>query len=377
MNGGLPVGSFLGVAVRLSPAWIVLAAVVTVVGALQAAVTAPDMQGVARWALGALVAAGFLVSVVAHELAHALVGRRVGVQVDKVIVGFAGGIGAAVARAPRPRDDLAIAVAGPAFSLVAGAALLLMALLADVAGGPLAALAGGLIIVGGLNLVLGALSLLPAVPLDGARAIRAVALARTGDVQRASRITARVGRYAGWAMLGLGVAISATGRLTEGLMVMALGWVLTRSSQAYDRRLGLEDLLRDATVVDALAEGGPVVGPNLTIDTFADRFEGDSSVPAIAVVDEGRVLGVIGVRRLQRLGRKQFATTRAADVMAVPPDAPILAPGSALLDAAEVMDRGGLDGLAVVGEDGLRGLVTSASDRAPYPPQAGCGCTLR
>jgi CBS domain-containing protein len=47
--------------------------------------------------------------------------------------------------------------------------------------------------------------------------------------------------------------------------------------------------------------------------------------------------------------------------MAVPPDAPILAPGDSLWDAAEVMDRRGFDGLAVADEDGLRGLVTSAA----------------
>jgi Zn-dependent protease/predicted transcriptional regulator len=360
VSGGLPAGRIFGVVVRLSPAWIVMAVVVTFVGAQQAAVASPGLHVAVQWVLGALVAAGFLASVVAHELAHALVGRRVGVQVDHVVVGFAGGIGAAVAQAPRPRDDLAIALAGPVLSLALAAGCVPLALLAGTTGGSLTALAGGLIIICGLNLVLGLLSLLPAVPLDGARAVRALALARTGDRQRAARITARVGRFVGWTMLAAGVAVAALDRLAEGLMVLALGWVLARSSQAYDRRLGLEDLLRDATAADAIAEDGPVIGPSLTIDTFASRYEGEGGVPAIAVVEEGRVIGVVGIRSLQRLGRKRFATTRAADVMAGPPEAPILAPGDSLWEAAEIMDRRGLDGLAVADEDGLRGLVTSA-----------------
>jgi Zn-dependent protease/CBS domain-containing protein len=359
VNGGLPVGRILGVVVRLSPAWVVLAAIVTVVGAQQAAITAPGLPLVAQWLLGALIAAGFLVSMVVHELAHAVAGRRVGVQVDQVIVGFAGGIGSAVPQALRPRDELAIALAGPVLSLLLAAGCVPLAMLAGTAGGPFSAIAGGLIIVGGLNMVLGVLSLVPAVPLDGARAVRALALARTGDRQRAGRTTARIGRYVGWTTLGVGMAVAAMDRLTEGLLVLAMGWILVRSSQAYERRLVLEDLLRDAVVADALAEDGPVVGPNLTIDTFADRYEGEAGVPAIAVVEEGRVLGVIGARRLRRLGRKRYATTRAGEVMAVPPDAPILAPGDALWDAAEIMDRRGLDGLAVADEQGLRGLVTS------------------
>ncbi len=361
MNSGLPIGRLFGIVVRISPAWVVLAAVVTVVGAQQAAMAAPGLPVVAQWALGALVAAGFLASVVVHELAHAVVGRRVGVAVEHVVVGFAGGIGAAVAQAERPRDELAIALAGPVLSLLIALACVPVAVVAGVAGGPMAAVAGGVIIVGGLNLVLGALSLLPAVPLDGARAVRALALARTGDRRRAGRITARAGKYVGWTTLGVGVALAGLDRFTEGLLVLALGWVLTRSSQAYTRRLGLEDLLRDATVGDALAADGPVVAPNLTIDTFADRYEGETGVRAIAVVDEGRVLGVVGVRRLQRLGRKRFAATRAGDVMVAPPDAPVLAPGDPLWDAAELMDRRGLDGLAVVDGGELLGLVTSST----------------
>jgi Zn-dependent protease/CBS domain-containing protein len=361
MNGGLPIARVMGIVVRLSPAWIILAGVVTVVGAEQAAFTAPGLHLAAQWALGALVAVGFLLSVIVHELAHAIVGRRVGVKVDQVVVGFAGGIGASVAQAPRPRDELAIALAGPAVSLLLAAGCVPFATLAGAAGGPLAAVAGGLIIVGGLNLVLGGLSLLPAVPLDGARVVRALALARTGDRRAAGRATARVGKYVGWTALGSGIAVAALGRVTEGLMVLALGWVLTRSSQVYARRLGLEDILQGASVLEAISENGPVIGPNLTIDTFADRFEGEGGVPAIPVVEEGRVLGVVGVRRLQRLGRKRFATTRAAEVMAVPPEAPVLDPGDPLWDAAELMDRRGLDGLAVADGTGLRGLVTSAT----------------
>jgi Zn-dependent protease len=361
VNGGRPVGRILGVAVRMSPAWIVLAALVTVVGAEEVAVTAPDLPTAAQWALGALGAAGFLASLVVHELAHAVVGRKVGVEVDEVVVGFAGGIGAAVAQAPRPRDDIAIALAGPALSLAVGAACMTLAMLVGGAGGPPGSVALALLTIGGLNLVLGALNLLPSVPLDGARVVRAIALARTGDRARAAQVTARIGRHTGWITLGVGIALAALGRLTEGLLVLGLGWVLTRSSQAYGRRLEVEALLHGATVGEAIAPDGPVVGPNLTIDTFADQYEGEAGVSAIAVVEEGRVLGVVGERQLRRLGRRRFASTRARDVMAVPPDAPVLAPGDALWDVAELMDRRALDGLAVADADGLKGMVTSAT----------------
>jgi Zn-dependent protease/CBS domain-containing protein len=361
VNGGVPVGRLFGVTVRLSPAWIILAAVVTVLGAEEAMTAAPSLSMAVQWVLGTVVAAGFLVSVVVHEIAHALVARRLGVPVDEVVVGFAGGIGAGVPRAAAPREEIAIAMSGPLVSIAIGAACMPFAAVAGAAGGSMAALATGLLIVGTLNVVLGVLSLVPAVPLDGARVVRALAWGRTGDLHRAGVITARSGRYVGWVTMGVGIAFAAMGQPTEGLLVIAMGWVLVRSSQALDRRLGLQDLLDGATVSEGMEPEGPIVTPNLTLDTFADRYQGEAAVPAVAVVEEGRVVGVIGVRRLQRLRKDRFAMTRAGEVMATPPAAPILAPGDPLWDAAELMDRQGLDGLAVADERGLLGMVTSAT----------------
>ena len=102
----------------------------------------------------------------------------------------------------------------------------------------------------------------------------------------------------------------------------------------------------------------PWVAPNLTIDTFADRFEGDARVPSIPVVDDERVVGVVGVKRLQRLGRRRFATTRAGDAMSTPPQAPFLAPDGDLWNAVDTMNQLGQEGLAVIdGEGRLVGML--------------------
>jgi predicted transcriptional regulator len=103
------------------------------------------------------------------------------------------------------------------------------------------------------------------------------------------------------------------------------------------------------------------VAPNLTVDTFADQFDGETRILSIPVVDDEAVLGVIGVRRLQRLGRRKFATTRAADVMTVPPQAPFLAPSDDLWTAVDQMNQLGQEGLAVVDDGKLVGMITRDS----------------
>ena len=77
MSGGLPIARLFGIEVRVSFAWAFLLAVVTFIGSQQAAATSPGLGVPLHWLIGVLVALGFLVTVVAHELAHALVGRRV------------------------------------------------------------------------------------------------------------------------------------------------------------------------------------------------------------------------------------------------------------------------------------------------------------
>ena len=234
-------------------------------------------------------------------------------------------------------------------------------MLAGGTGTVLTVVAGGVLVIGGLNLVLGLLSLLPGLPLDGGRVVRAIAWSRTHDRDRAGRITARTGRLLGWSTVGIGVALAFMDRVTEGLLVLCLGWLLATGARSLDRRLALEGLLRGMRVEAAMRTDPPQVAPNLTIDTFASSFEGEAGVPAIPVVDDERVLGIIGTERLQRLGRRRFAATRAADVMATPPEVPFLAPGDDLWDAVDLMNQLGLEGLAVVDDGRLVGMVTRDS----------------
>ena len=362
MSGGLPIARLFGIEIRVSLAWSVLIAVVTVIGAQQAAAGAPQLASAAHILVGALVALGFLASVVAHELAHALVGRRRGVEARTIVLGFAGGLAPLSIEAGRPGDEFAIAIAGPFVSLAIALLAIPVAMLAGGTGTILTVVAGGVLVIGGLNLVLGLLSLLPGLPLDGGRVVRAIAWSRTQDRDRAGRITARTGRLLGWSTVGIGVALAFMDRVTEGLLVLCLGWLLATGARSLDRRLALEGLLRGMRVEAAMRTDTPQVAPNLTIDTFASSFEGEAAVPAIPVVDDERVLGVIGTKRLQRLGRRRFAATRAADVMSIPPEIPFLAPGDDLWDAVDRMNQLGQEGLAVVDEDGrLVGMVTRDS----------------
>ena len=375
--GGVPIARLFGIEIRVSVTWAVLVAIVTLLGAQGAAITAPDLSVPVQWLIGIAIAFGFLLSVVVHELGHALVGRRHGVETTSITLGFVGGLAPLSIQAAQPRDELAIALAGPVLSAAVGGVLLVLSVI-DVAVTPVVGtLAGGLIVVGALNVILAVLSMLPGMPLDGGRVVRALAWWRTGDRDRAGAITARVGRLLGFTVIGVGAAMALADLATEGLLVIALGWLMTTGARTLDRRLSLERLLRGVSVRDAMVPDPASVGPNLTIDTFADRYEGPEGVPAMPVVEDDRVLGIVGRRRLQRLGRRRFGATRAGDVMTVPPQAPILDPDDPLWDALDAMSTGGLEALAVAVQGRLEGMLTRDSVSNAVRERAGAEAAAR
>ena len=138
------------------------------------------------------------------------------------------------------------------------------------------------------------------------------------------------------------MALALADMISGGLLVLCLGWLLATGSRTLDKRLGLERLLRGATVGDATRREVPADRPRSSPSTRSrTASRARTGLSCLPVVDDETVLGVIGVKRLQRLGRRKFAATRAADVMASPPQAPFLAPGDDLWDAVELMNRHG------------------------------------
>lgn len=143
--------------------------------------------------LGLLMEIGFATSIVLHELGHSLVALRKGCRVRQITLLFIGGA-AQMERIPtRPADELLMAAAGPAVSLVLGGVLLLagsaLSVLPPSIGGRLNILQ----FLGSVNLALVVFNLLPSFPMDGGRIFRALLAKKLGRL-RATFVAARLGR---------------------------------------------------------------------------------------------------------------------------------------------------------------------------------------
>jgi len=226
-------GRVSGIRIGVHVSWLVLFAFVTVLVANGLSAQPPA----AGYALGSLCAIVLFVSVVAHELAHALAARRFGVRTASITVFLLGGIATLEEEPATPRADALVALAGTGMSA-------LVAL-----GGCVGLLLGGRFAPAGMrdatlilaayvtlaNAALAGFNLLPAYPMDGGRVLRALIWHRTRDREFATAVAARVGMSCGVLIVAAAVLIcAATHELVFGWYAL-LGTFILRGGWSHER----------------------------------------------------------------------------------------------------------------------------------------------
>jgi Zn-dependent protease len=359
---GIPIARLFGIEVRVHLSWIFIVAIITVTvgGRLDTLPGGPETP--IAWMIGAAASLIFLGTVVIHELAHALVGRRNGMPVETISVHFIGSPAIVDVRAATPRAEAAIALAGPASSIALAIAAMGVALLLANSGiGLLEVPADILFVVGLLDLVLAGISIVPAFPLDGGRVVRAIVWASTGDERRGTRAAGQVGRWVGWVLLGSGFVVILLGNTVDGAMLGLVGWFLNVSARSVDRWLLLDGLIAGVRVGEALESELETISPQLTLDTFGTQVLDGTLGPAIAVLRNDDVVGIIGIGQLRSVPRRDWPSTRTAEVMVDLADLPVISADEALSEGLEALRTSHLDGLPVLDGSALRGVLTRRS----------------
>jgi Zn-dependent protease len=193
--GTIRIGSIAGSDVLVSTSWFLVAGLVAV---LVAPAVDREQPGLGPWKYVAGLAFAVLLylSVLLHEASHAVMARRYGFPVSSITLHFLGGMTAIEGEANKPRQEFMIAVVGPLTSLAVGAAafglwLVLPGGLLELAVGSLAA----------ANLLVGALNLVPGLPLDGGRILKSAVWGATGNPHRGTIVAGWGGRVTAVAVL--------------------------------------------------------------------------------------------------------------------------------------------------------------------------------
>jgi Zn-dependent protease len=267
-DGGLLLFRVFGVPVLLAPSWWLGSLVVTLLYAPLVGRLLPDTSPLVAVLLAAAFAGLLGVSVLAHELGHCVVALRFGLPVRRLRLFLLGGISEVARTPPRPSQEGMVAAAGPAVSV--GLAAVFGAVLLMVPGGtPLWLLVVQTAVA---NAAVAVFNLLPGLPLDGGRMLRAAVWAITGRRRFATKAAVVGGGVVAvalvmWALIGvaegsedqwlrLGVCL-----LTAWFVVMgASGEMAAEQRRSWPDGLRLADLVRpvlqlpaESPVADALA----------------------------------------------------------------------------------------------------------------------------
>jgi Zn-dependent protease len=325
------------------------------------------------FALAVLSALLFFLSILLHELGHALVAIRNGIPIVGIDLWMFGGVAKLGKDADSPGVEFKVAVAGPLVTVAI--ALLCFALGAAVSGmsdaldssqfdesvgGATTAVLGYLT---SINVILLAFNLIPAFPLDGGRIARAIAWKLTGDRNRATRFAAWLGRAGGYALVAVGAYLwLVLDRAVSGLWFAFIGFFLAsaaRSAVSYANFSGRIEHIRVADVMDAepvaINEGAPLSEAE---HSFFLRY----GWPWFPVVDSrGRLVGVVSREAVESVPAEQRDTRTVGTVMARDDGSSGLRvrleePLESLLTEEGLSRLGAI--MAVDGEGVLRGIVT-------------------
>jgi Zn-dependent protease len=335
----LQFGSVKGIPITASGSWLVVVFVlIWFVG--QHLQDIADVSQTTSVLLGALTVLLFFLSIIAHELGHALAAMRAGLKVDGIELWMFGGF-ARMREAPRtPSEQLRIALAGPLVTLLV-TVLLLGGIAVFHSGGlgdaleqdstsPAVAIA---LLIGMLNGAVLLLNILPAYPLDGGMVARAIAWRITGDPHRATR-------YAAFAGMGVGITLIAGGTVlfysdgsesSDGMALMFLGFLVAITARGSAHSARQQERLDGVTV-------GAIADPSVS------AVDGHHTV--LSATDRGGPPGTWVVVRMPGAPPRLLSAAAINEAMAK---------GQPAITLAELADES--DDRTIAGDTSLRELI--------------------
>jgi len=304
---------------------------------------APLQSGFTPYWLGLVAAVGLFLSVLVHELGHAVVARLYGVQVREITLWFLGGV-AQFSEMPRQRGaEAVVAIVGPVTSG-------LLALLTGLAWQPATGHDALLFVLSYLtvtNAGLALFNLLPALPLDGGRVLRSL-LALVTPHLSATRIAGAVSSL-------MAVLMGVYGFLTLNLFLVVIAFFVYNAGRAETQAAIMADAFEGYRVRDLMTPDPLTVEPGMAVGQFRQLmyYRRHTGYP---VVD--RELRLLGFARLQD-AREEMERATVEDIM-VP--AETIAPGVPAKEGLRLLSEGQLGRLAVVDEAGRLVGILSKTD---------------
>jgi Zn-dependent protease/predicted transcriptional regulator len=360
MPASIRLGRVGGIPIALHYSWFIIATLITLSLEAHFRSTEPDWGTPLIWMTSVTTALLFFVSLLAHELAHAIVAQARGLPVRSITLFALGGVAQIEKDASTAKTEFLVAVVGPITSLVIGFACIGIAWsmgwsVGDGAGGLIAAVLGWL---GSINVALALFNLIPGYPLDGGRLLRALLWGIYGDGHRATRNAAQTGQAVAAIFIAWGLVQFFAGAGFSGLWLAFIGWFLLTAAQASYAQVTIGEALRGVRVSEVMTDDCITVDAAVNLQSLVDDLLLRTGRRCIVVKRDGRVLGLVTANEVRGVARDRWQEVTAEAVMRPLDQLKTVGRDTPVTEAFTMMAREDLNQLPVVSGGRLEGIVS-------------------
>jgi Zn-dependent protease len=356
--GSIRIGRLAGIAIGVQPLWILIVALITwSLGAVYYPDQVDGIAPLAAYGLGLLSALLLFASILMHELGHAVVARRNGVEIEEIDLWLLGGVARMAGYPKTARAELRFALAGPAVTLLIAAVFAAIgAALPSTSPTTLKAVVDYQAFV---NLAILVFNLLPAFPLDGGRVARALIWGRIGDIERATAIAASIGRDFGFAMIALGIAGALLGAV-GGIWLVLIGIFVIAAAKAEERGLHVRVAFTGREAGRLMSSPAITIPADVNVAAAVKDYFVRYRHTAFPVTGEDGLVGLVNLEAVGRVPAERRAETPVGQIAIDDPSLVI----DQHQDVAELLERPAFQrvGRAVVSAPGSELGIISITD---------------
>jgi Zn-dependent protease/predicted transcriptional regulator len=363
MRSSIRLGKVFGIEIGLHYSWFLIALLIVMSLGSQFQETHKDWGTNVIWALATLTAILFFVTLLAHEMSHALVARSRGLTTKAITLFALGGV-AQIEKDPEDaKTEFLVGIVGPFSSAVIGLVLLAVAwaLGWHLGASPATPLLAMLVWLGYINLTLAAFNMIPGYPLDGGRILRSILWMMSHDVVRATQMAANVGKGIALLFIALGIFRYFGGAGFGGLWIAFIGWFLLQAATASASSVAVTAGLKGVRVSDVMTSDCVMLDGNMNVEQFVESYLLRSGKRCFVVQQNGEVAGLVTSHEIKELDRARWPYTTLSDIMRPLDQLHTVAPTTSVMEALETMGRDDVNQLPVVSGNHLDGIITRAN----------------
>ena len=348
-----------GFEVRIDLSWVIIAVLIVwslAIGFFPSRYKNLSVQ--TYWLMGVAGAVGLFLSIIFHEIFHSLVARRFGIPMKGITLFIFGGVSEMGEEPASAKAEFLMAIVGPLSSIAVALACYGIHIQGLRSGWP-ESVDGVVQYLAYINGLLAVFNLLPAFPLDGGRALRAILWGLWKNLRWATRVSSAVGFGFGVLFILLGVFQFLTGNVIGGIWLFLIGMYLQSAARASYQQILIRKALEGEPVRRFMKTDPVTVSPSISIRQLVEDYIYKYHFQMFPVVkDSDKLVGCITAKELKEIPREEWGQKTVGEVATKCSPGNTIEPQADAMQALSTMARTGSGRLMVIEENRLVGVIT-------------------